>query len=176
MTTTAPQRDTAQAPYTRRTSLFRPTSIDECPNWRYLIAHHVANEAEDQPPQHPDPCINDTAELIYVGLHKVPDFTGTLRQWYIRDALMLWQHRPMVVKVLESYLAGGFTSDDIVSRCNIKRDMLEAYAAVLCDVDDHRRRQSWAGLQMNPLNRGRGQVGAIASVLQSTFFSALPRA
>ena len=170
MTAIAHARDTSQGHRTRRTRLFQPSSIAECPNWRYLIAHHLAHEADDQFPEHPDPWINDTAELLYVGLHKVPDFTGTWRQRYIRDTLRLWQQGGLVVNVLECFLAGGFSLDEIVIRCSVERGPLEAYAAVLCDVGDDLRRRGWAGLRLNPISGGRGQVGAIATCLQSNFF------
>jgi len=145
-----------------------PPSMEEYPNWRYLIAEQLAQQAEDQPPHHDDPWIQDTAELLHVNRHKIPDFAGTTRQRHIRDALLLPQQGALVIKVLECRLVAGPSLEELARHCHLSRGVLEAYAAALCDVDDHRRVQAWNRQQLNPSNYLRGPVGLVTTVLQRT--------
>lgn len=146
-------------------TLFQPTTLEDCPNWRYLVAHQLAHEADAQLPLHPDPWIQDTAELLYVVRHKVPDFQGTWRQRHIRDALLLPQKGALIIQVLECRLAGEESLADVASKCTIDKNTLEAYSAVICDLSSQVRSQAWAGRQMNPLKLASGHAGLLARLL-----------
>lgn len=165
--------NTAAAPRhgSNRVGLFGPpATVEQCPNWRCILANELAQHAKDHPPTHDDPWIEATAGLVYASLHGTQDeLVPTARQLHILQAFQLHRNGRLVTKVLECRLAGDESLDQIASRCNAHRDTIAAYAAILCDLSHHRRFQAWGTMQLNPINHTRRPVGPITTVLQSSF-------
>ena len=153
-------------------SLFGPSSLQECPDWRYQTAAQIAQQAIDnddhRPPTHADAWIQDAARIIHAALRNDPAFRPTVRQWHILEAFTLKKRGLLAVSVLEARLASRQRPEEIARLCSLQPETIAAYTALLCDLSEPCRWQTWGRQRLMPSLGANKHVAAIDALLQRT--------